>query len=166
MATIVPGRTAAPAPPEGTVVFLIGMRINRLRNVRRWLPVMSAMPAMLRELSADRDSGLLDATTWVSGRTILVRQYWSSFEKLDAYARDHDRRHRPAWHAFNARSRGNTAVGIYHETYVVGPGRAESIYVNMPAMGLARAVGALPTEWVGEEAPQRLRRALASASSR
>ncbi len=165
MATVVPGRTAAPAPPEGTVVFLIGMRVNRLRDVRRWLPVLSAMGPMLRELSRDPDSGLLDATTWISGRTILVKQYWSSFEKLDAYARDRDRRHRPAWHAFNVRARGNTAVGVYHETYVVGPGRAESIYVNMPAMGLARAVGALPAEAIGEEAPQRLRKVLAAPAN-
>ncbi|MBO0708296.1 MAG: DUF4188 domain-containing protein [Candidatus Dormibacteraeota bacterium] len=162
MATVVPGRVAAPAPPEGTVVFLIGMRVNRLRDVRRWLPVFTAMPAMLRELLSDPDSGLLDATTWISGRSVLVKQYWSSFEKLDGYARDRDKRHRPAWHAFNVRSRGNSAVGIYHETYVVGPGRAESIYVNMPSSGLARAVGALPAETVGDEAPQRLRKALAS----
>jgi len=163
MAAVVPGRIAAPAPPEGTVVFLIGMRVNRLRDVRRWLPVMRAMPAMLRELYQDPDSGLLDATTWVSGRTILLKQYWSSFEKLDAYARDQDKQHRPAWHEYNVRSRGNTAVGVYHETYVVGPGRAESIYVNMPAMGLGRAVGALPAETVGEEAPQRLRKVLAAS---
>lgn len=162
MAAVVPGRVAAPAPPEGTVVFLIGMRINRLRDVRRWLPVFTAMPAMLRELASDPESGLLDATTWISGRTLLVRQYWSSFEKLDAYARDRNQRHRPAWHAFNVRSRGNSAVGIYHETYVVGPGRAESIYVNMPSMGLGRAVGSLPADQVGHEATQRLRKVLAA----
>ena len=162
MSTVVPGRIAAPAPPEGTVVFLIGMRVNRLWDVRRWLPVFAAMPKMLRELLSDPESGLLHATTWVSGRSVMVRQYWSSFEKLDAYARDRDRRHRPAWHTFNVRARGNSSVGIYHETYVVGPGRAESIYVNMPTSGLARAVGALPATRVGDEAPQRLRKVLAA----
>lgn len=163
MTTVIAGRTAAPAPPEGTVVFLIGMRVNHLWDVRQWLPVVSAMGPMLRELFGDPDSGLLDATTWVSGRTLLVKQYWSSFEKLDAYARDRDKHHRPAWHAFNVRTRGNTAVGVYHETYVVGPGRTESIYVNMPTMGLARAVGSLPVEAIGEEAPQRLRRVPAAS---
>ncbi|MBO0703326.1 MAG: DUF4188 domain-containing protein [Candidatus Dormibacteraeota bacterium] len=163
MAPVVPGRIAAPAPPEGTVVFLVGMRLNRLRDVRRWFPVVSAMPSMLRELFDDPDSGLLDATTWVSGRTIMVKQYWSSFEKLDAYARDRDKEHRPAWHAFNVRSRGNAAVGVFHETYVVGPERAESIYVNMPRIGLARAAGALPATQVGDEAPQRLRKVLAAS---
>ncbi|MGH7912379.1 MAG: DUF4188 domain-containing protein [Candidatus Dormibacteraceae bacterium] len=165
MPTVTPGRAAAPAPPEGTVVFLIGMRINRAWDVRRWLPVIRAMPAMLRELLQDPDSGLLDATTWLSGRTILVKQYWRSFEALDAYARDRDRRHRPAWHAFNVRARGNAAVGIFHETYVVGPGRAESIYVNMPQTGLARALGSLGAGEVADGAPQRLRTVLAATSS-
>ena len=32
------------------VVFLIGMRINKLWKVRTWLPVFVAMPRMLREL--------------------------------------------------------------------------------------------------------------------
>lgn len=161
MATVVPGRVAAPAPPEGTVVFLIGMRVNHLRDVRRWVPVLRAMPAMLRELFDDPDCGLLGATTWLGGRTVLVTQYWSSFEKLDSYARDRDRRHRPAWHEFNLRARGNTAVGVFHETYVVGPGRAESIYVNMPSTGLGKAIGSLPADQIGQEASQRLRKALA-----
>ena len=34
------------------VVFLIGMRINKLWKVRKWLPVFVAMPRMLRELEA------------------------------------------------------------------------------------------------------------------
>ncbi len=37
----------------GVTVFLIGMRINRFRALRHWLPVFTAMPRMLRELRAD-----------------------------------------------------------------------------------------------------------------
>jgi Domain of unknown function (DUF4188) len=40
------------------VVFLIGTRINSLRAVRQWLPVVRAMSPMLRELSKDPESGL------------------------------------------------------------------------------------------------------------
>ena len=36
--------------PEGTVVSLIGMRVNRWRSVRAWFPVFTAMPRMLKEL--------------------------------------------------------------------------------------------------------------------
>jgi hypothetical protein len=34
------------------VVFLIGMRINKLWKFWKWLPVVSAMPRMLKELAA------------------------------------------------------------------------------------------------------------------
>lgn len=41
------------------IVFLIGMRINKLWKVHKWLPVFLAMPKMLQELSQRPDSGLL-----------------------------------------------------------------------------------------------------------
>jgi hypothetical protein len=56
-----PNRFRADFPP-GTVVFLIGMRINRWRSPRSWLPAFGAMPRMLRELSAPPELGFLDAT--------------------------------------------------------------------------------------------------------
>src|SRR5450755_793303 len=37
---------------------------------------------MLRELRADPDSGLLGASTWLSGRTALLVQYWDSYDQL------------------------------------------------------------------------------------
>jgi hypothetical protein len=40
------------------VVFLIGMRINRLGKIHRWFPVAQAMPRMIRELAADPRLGL------------------------------------------------------------------------------------------------------------
>lgn len=39
------------------VVFLIGMRINRLWKVHKWLPVARAMPRMLAELAAAPEHG-------------------------------------------------------------------------------------------------------------
>lgn len=46
------------------VVFLIGMRINRLRRVSKWLPVFLAMPRMLRELERNLEAGLLGANLY------------------------------------------------------------------------------------------------------
>ena len=46
------------------VVFHIGMQINKWWRPDLWLPVFSAMPRMLRELSIDKDSGLLSGW-WV-----------------------------------------------------------------------------------------------------
>lgn len=141
MATVIKGRrTADTAPRDEIVVFLIGMRVNRLWQVRRWLPVFAAMPRMIRELAADPSRGMLGRPrTFVSGRVVLLVQYWRSFEDLERYARDPQAQHLPAWRAFNRRIRDNGSVGIFHETYRVAAGDAETVYANMPEFGLAAA---------------------------
>jgi len=123
------------------VVFLVGMRINRPWKIHRWLPVAQAMPKMLRELSANPDSGFLGHEMWV-GRTTIMVQYWRSSEQLMAYATQRDSAHLPAWRAFNKAIGTNGDVGIWHETYVVSPGGFENVYVNMPPFGLGK-VGTL-----------------------
>jgi hypothetical protein len=141
-------------------VFLIGMRVNSFRRVRGWWPVFRAMPAMLRELAGDRDGGMIGYRLLFGGpRLIYLVQYWSSHEKLLAYASAPDRRHRPAWAAFNRRLRaGRGGVGFWHETYVVPAGRYEAVYVNMPAFGLGAATGVIPVARRGDRAEQRLSR--------
>lgn len=134
------------AVPEGedVVVFVIGMRINRLRRIRSWWPAFVGMPRMLKELEAQPDSGLLGATLLFGGRTLMVLQYWRSAEQLGAYARDSAKSHAPAWAAFNKAAAPTGDVGIFHETYVVPADRIESLYGNMPAFGLGAAVGSVP----------------------
>ncbi|GGX80995.1 DUF4188 domain-containing protein [Streptomyces hiroshimensis] len=153
----IPGRVTAAAEGD-VVVFLIGMRINKWRAVRHWLPVLSAMPRMLKELSRDPDSGLLGYRSLAgSPGNLTVVQYWESREKLLAYAADQSKEHRPAWTAFNRRARGSEgSVGIWHETYVVPAGSYESIYSGMPAHGLGAAYGTEPVARRGERAAQRL----------
>jgi hypothetical protein len=70
-------------------------------------------------------------------------QYWSSLEKLYAYASAPTQAHRPAWTRFNRRARKAAGVvGIWHETYLVD--RAESIFVATPSMGLPKATSMVP----------------------
>ncbi len=57
MATVNPGRYTAEVGEDGIVVFLIGLRVNRLRALRRWVPVAMAMPKMLRELMTQPELG-------------------------------------------------------------------------------------------------------------
>lgn len=136
------------------VVFLIGMRVNRLHRPDLWMPVFRAMPRMLAELSADAGSGLLGYRITVGAGGPLVIQYWRTPEELYAYASDTGAEHRPAWAEFNRRARGAPgAVGIWHETYVVD--RAESMYVGMPLTGLAAATGSREAG-TGSRAAQRL----------
>ena len=142
MAEIHAGRTTH-AHEGPLVVFLIGMRVNKPWRPDLWLPTFAAMPPMLRELASDPGSGMLGYRTVVGAGGPTVIQWWDSHEKLYAYASDRDAAHRPAWTAFNQRARkAPGAVGIWHETYEVA--RAESIYVGMPASGLARATSLVP----------------------
>ena len=154
MTDVLPGRMTHDYDGD-LVVFLIGMRINRPWRLDLWLPVFMAMPAMLAELSKDKDSGLLGYRLTFGAGGPLVVQYWNSHEKLYRYASDRDGTHRPAWAAFNRRVRkAPGAVGIWHETYVVE--RAETIYANMPASGLAAATSVVPVARRGETARERL----------
>jgi hypothetical protein len=137
------------------VVFLIGMRINKPWRPDLWLPAFNAMPRMLAELSKDKESGLLGYRLTIGAGGPLLIQYWSSHEKLYAYASEPNATHRPAWAAFNRRVRkAPGAVGIWHETYLVE--RAETFYGGMPVSGLAAATSSVPVARRGETAAERL----------
>jgi hypothetical protein len=137
MATIFPGRFTARL--EGPfVVFLIGMRVNRVLDLR-WLRVAQAMPPMLDELRRNPELGLLHAEIFLYWRGVATVQYWRSFEQLHAYAHAREAKHLPAWAEFNRRVGTDGSVGIWHETYLVADGQHESIYANMPRFGLASA---------------------------
>lgn len=152
MADVIPQRMAAEV--EGDfVVFIIGMRVNRLWKIHKWLPVFLAMPRMLKELERQPESGFLGH---ISSGTLIV-QYWRSFEHLEAYARSHDHQHWPAWVAFNKRMRDSRGdVGIWHETYKVSAGQYEAIYSGMPRWGLGRAFSLAPAAGRNESARGRI----------
>ncbi len=157
MADIIWGRHTANLGPEA-VLFLIGMRVNRLFAIGKWLPVANSMGRMLAEVGRDSNSGFLGARTWWSGRNILVQQYWRSTDDLIAYAHDSTRQHRPAWTAFfkMVGTGEGAAVGIWHETIRLAPGSVETIYGNMPHLGLGQAVGLVPATGNRESAAKRL----------
>jgi hypothetical protein len=145
MPPIFAGRYAA-RTDRPLVLFLIGMRFNKLLAVRKWLPIARAMPRMLAELDKHPEAGLLAHRSYISGRIILVQQYWESFEKLLAYAKDPSATHFPAWAAFNRAVGKDGTVGIWHETYLVEPGKYECLYANMPRFGLGAAADLVPAE--------------------
>jgi len=153
------GRTTAAAEGDA-VVLLIGMRINHFWAVHQWVPVLLAMPRMLRELSRDKSRGLLGhILLTASPRTYYVVQYWESKEKLYAYAAAPDMLHHKVWAITNRKEReGKTRqhVGIWHEAYITPKGSYESIYADMPPFGLAKATGVLPVEKRGRRAADRL----------
>ncbi|WP_406247505.1 DUF4188 domain-containing protein [Microbacterium sp. M] len=125
------------------VVFHIGMQINRWWRPDLWLPAFFSMPRMLKELSLDSESGFLGYELLFGGGGPYVVQYWSSVEKLYAYASTPSQAHRPAWTRFNQAARkAPGAVGVWHETFLVE--RAETVYVSTRPMGLPKATELVP----------------------
>ena len=127
------------------VVFLVGMRINKLWKINKWLPVVMAMPKMLRELYQNPELGLISHESWF-GRTIILVQYWKSFELLEKYAKSQNSNHLPAWKKFNDKVGSNGDVGIWHETYLSKRGSYECVYNNMPKFGLGKVGDHLPAK--------------------
>ena len=149
------GRYAAEV--EGSfAVFLIGMRVNKLWAVHKWLPVVRAMPPMIEELLARPELGFLHAESYVYWRGVALVQYWRSFEHLERFARDSSLSHLEAWKQFNKAVGADGSVGIWHETYLVQAGQYECVYGNMPRKGLAVAGAHLPATGGRETAKRRM----------
>lgn len=89
-------------------------------------------------------------------RGAALVQYWRSFEHLERFARDPALDHLDAWKRFNRAVGADGSVGIWHESYLVAPGQYESVYGNMPRMGLAVAGDHLPARGARETARRRL----------
>jgi hypothetical protein len=140
---------------DDLVVFLIGMRINRFWKFHKWLPVAIAMPKMIKELSQKPESGFLGFQI-LGGIPPVIVQYWKSFEHLEAYAKDRNGLHYPAWKAFNIKIKSNGDVGIWHETYKVKAGEYECIYNNMPKYGLGKIRELVPASGKREFAVDRI----------
>lgn len=138
------------------VVFVVGMRVNRLLAVGKWAPTAWAMGPMLRELYSEPERDFLGAQTFLYWRGVAMMQYWRSFEDLERFARDREAPHLPAWRRFNRSVSSNGTVGIWHETYLIEPDNYEAIYANMPPFGLARATGRVPLGASRETARRRL----------
>lgn len=155
MADIINERVCAEVGGD-IVVFLIGMRINRPWKFWKWIPVLLAMPKMLKELAAQPELGMLSARLQVGVPNLMVVQYWKSAQHLQAYAHSQDKVHLPAWRAFNERIGSDGDVGIWHETYVVPQGHYESVYVNMPRYGLGLAGSVFPATGPRASAAKRL----------
>ena len=125
------------------VVFIIGMRINRFWKIHKWMPVAKAMAMMLQELSEKPESGFLGFQSY-GGIPPVTIQFWKSFEHLEAYAKDREGQHYPAWKAFNQKTKNNGDVGIWHETYKIKAGEYECVYNNMPQYGLGKIGELIP----------------------
>lgn len=156
MAKVFPGRYAA-ITDEPFVVFMIGMRINRLFSVRKWTFGAAAFVRMLRMLQQHPEKGFLGGQQIVYWRGIGMIQYWRSFEDLERFARHPSEPHVEAWRRYNRMVGNDGTFGIWHESYLVDPaGGHEAIYDNMPAFGLGGVMEHVPALGRRETARRRL----------
>ncbi|MBW4671870.1 MAG: DUF4188 domain-containing protein [Cyanomargarita calcarea GSE-NOS-MK-12-04C] len=144
MSKVIPGRFTAEVN-EPFVVFLIGMRINMFFAFNKWVPTGMAMSPMLQSLYQNPDKGFLGGETFFYWRGVALIQYWRSFEDLERFAKNPGDSHLEAWQKFNRAIGDDGSVGIWHETYMIEPGKYEAIYGNMPVFGLAAATKHVPT---------------------
>ncbi len=142
---VLPGRFTAQTD-EPFVVFIIGMRVNKLWAIRKWWPVFQAMGPMLQTLYQHPQKGFLGMQTSAIWRGVLMVQYWRSFEDLENFARNQDDPHLEPWRRYNKAIGKDGTVGVYHETYIVQPGQYEAVYANMPVFGLAAATRSVPVD--------------------
>lgn len=140
---VIAGRFTAKTE-ESLVVFIIGMRVNRVLDFKKWVPVAQAMGPMLQNLYKNPEKGFLGGETFFFWRGTALVQYWRSFEDLENFARNPSDLHLPAWQKFNKAVGSDGSVGIFHETYEVPAGKFETVYGNMPIFGLAKATNHVP----------------------
>ncbi len=134
-----------PKVDQSFIVFIVGIRINRVWKIHKWIPVVRAFNRMLRELDSSRKKGCMGYENW-GGRVRICIQYWENYSQLLEYARDKSAGHFPAWFDFNSRISRSGDVGLWHEVYFAKPGTFKAVYKNMPPFGLGKATQLTPSK--------------------
>jgi hypothetical protein len=125
---------------EPVVMFIVGGHMNKPWAIHRYLWIPLTFLKMIRDLHR----GAKDETGFIDGH-LLYRlfplgltfvSYWRSFDDLEAYARGKGGDHIKAWARYVKEN--DDAIAIWHETYLVEPGKFEAVYGNSAPYGLAR----------------------------
>merc|ERR1712166_821878 len=113
-------------------------------DVHAWLPLLSLLKRVALVLMTS--TGLFDL---LAGKPALIVQYWRSSEHLIKFARNPNTTHWGPWVEYQKKSKAlveygsSTPFGVWHETYLVEPGKFEAIYNSVPE-GFG-AMGAFPS---------------------
>jgi hypothetical protein len=113
------------------VVIYLGMRVNSLRGIKT---LLSFGPKIAKAVGQEPDGLLLHENLIFSLFPLHagMRQYWRDFDSLERWARSGA--HAQWWKGFLVDRAG---TGFWHETYFRG-GQIESVYIDMPPIGLSR----------------------------
>ena len=118
------------AYPDLVVIYL-GMRANSLRGFKT---LVSFGPKIKKSVEGNPEGLLLHENLFFTffPPHAGMRQYWRDFESLERWARTGV--HAQWWKGF-LEDRGG--AGFWHETYLRS-GQMESVYIDMPPVGLSR----------------------------
>ena len=113
------------------VVIYLGMRANSLRGFKT---LASFGPKIKKSVEANPKGLLLHENLFFTffPPHAGMRQYWRDFESLERWARSGV--HAQWWKGFLT-DRGG--AGFWHETYF-RKGQIESVYIDMPRVGLSK----------------------------
>jgi hypothetical protein len=127
-----PDRTTADLSEySDLVVIYLGMRASSVKGVKTLL----SFGSKIRKSVKAGPKGLLlheNLLFSLAPPHLGMRQYWRDFDSLEQWARSLP--HKTWWQGF-LRDRGGS--GFWHETYFRG-GQVESVYIDMPPIGLAK----------------------------
>lgn len=152
-----PGKVVADNT-EPMVVFLLGIRINRWRGIRHWLPLVLTIPGMLRDLASAPESGLLGYRVLLGPgpRQAMLVQYWRREEDLHSFARNVTGPHRAAQRRYWWHYGSSASVGVWHEMLVSAEGSHHGMYGNMPPIGLGALRPVRDAQWWARPQPDRV----------
>jgi len=119
-------------------VFIMGLQIHNRFNYFASRFVKQSMYAILNELQVQKPDGYMAHEYVSKGRSSLLVQYWSDYEKMITYARNKSANHFPAWVAFNSKISAMDAIGLWHEIYRLPAGSYKGVYKNCPPSGMGR----------------------------
>ncbi|CAF1390742.1 unnamed protein product [Adineta steineri] len=142
-------RTTLTARCDGDfVVFLIGARPNGPNPLAKtFRNVGTAFQSMVAELEADSTLGYMGGDMYVGMNprksAFMHVQYWRSYEALQKWTHTRLSLHVKVMMDYRKKEQYEGTYGIWHETYKVRDGEYETVYGNMPPIGLALATQAV-----------------------
>jgi hypothetical protein len=122
---------------EPMCLFLVGMQCRSWKSMWKIPFILIRMRKIYGELLSNKDSGFLWGKFFTSNRpkTTLLLSYWKSSEHIERFISDKKFSHHQATKDYYKRLGQDPNIGIWHETYEINPGQAETLYYGMNPFG-------------------------------
>lgn len=129
---------------EPVVLFIVSGQVNNWLKIYRWFYIPINFLRMVYWLHRHPESGCLNGHVYlrIFPFGMLLLSYWRSWDDLEAFARGKDGTHLASWQRYFRDA--DDSMAIWHETYLVEPGKFEAVYGNIGPYALGK-VGRIET---------------------